>query len=203
MILPDDFGLTWQQTLAHCSTVQRVALHGSFWQAWARAASDHRATLELQRSSQDPSDPTATHAFEGMGHASIGCRLETPTRPKAGVVVLHGYADVPTLAESIDRRLPLVERGVAVLAVRMRGYPGSRAGVGDLTADPNGWICQGLGSVPDNPTKPIDWVLSDAVADTLYAVAALRRQLPLGAPVYLLGQSFGGGIAAIAAGQAG
>lgn len=203
MVLPDDFGLTWEQTLAHCSTVQRATLHGSFWQAWARSVSDHDARLEPLRSTDDPSDPTATHAFEGVSHASIGCRLEMPARAKAGVVVLHGYADVPTLAESIDRRLPMVDRGIAVLAVRMRGYPGSRAGVGDLTAQPHGWICHGLGTVPDSPSKPIDWSLSDAVSDTLYAVAALRRQLPPGAPISLLGQSFGGGIAAIAAGQAG
>ena len=202
MILPDDFGLTWQQTLAHCTTADRCPLHGAFWQAWARAVSDHQARLEPVRSADDPSDPTATHTFEGARHASIGCRLEMPTRPRAGVVVLHGYADVPTLAESIDRRMPLVERGIAVLAIRMRGYPGSRAGVGDLTAKPSGWICQGLGNVPESPSSPIDWTLSDAVADTLYAVSALRRHLPPGAPVSLLGQSFGGGIAAIAAGQA-
>lgn len=202
MIPPDDFAMTWVQTLAHSSGAQRCPMHGSFWQAWARSVSDHNAALEPLRASDDPSDPTATHAFEGVGHASIGCRLEMPRGAKAGVVVLHGYADVPTLAESIERRLPMVERGVAVLAVRMRGYPGSRAGVGDLTAHPHGWICHGLGSVPEQPNKPIDWSLSDAVADTLYAVAALRRQLPRGSPVSLLGQSFGGGIATIAAGQA-
>lgn len=199
---PDDFGLSWQRTLAHCSTATRCPMHGSFWQAWAKAVSDHEAHLEPMRPDDDPSDPTATHAFEGVGHASIGCRLEMPRGATAGVVVLHGYADVPTLAESIERRLPMVERGVAVLAVRMRGYPGSRAGVGDLTAHPHGWICHGLGDVPENPRKPIDWTLSDAVADTLYAVAALRRRLPAGASVSLLGQSFGGGIATIAAGQA-
>ncbi|MEO1584735.1 MAG: acetylxylan esterase [Planctomycetota bacterium] len=202
MLAPDDFGLTWQQTLSRCAASARCEMHGAFWQAWVRAVSDHRATLETVRSSDDPSDPTVTHAFEGMGHTSIGCRLESPARPRAGVVVLHGYAEVPTLAESIDRRAELVERGTAVLAVRMRGYPGSRAGVGDITAEPYGWICHGLASVPDDPRKPTDWVLSDAVADTLYAIAALRRRLPRGAPVFVLGQSFGGGIAVIAAGQA-
>ncbi|MGP1272400.1 MAG: acetylxylan esterase [Phycisphaerales bacterium] len=201
MIGPDDFGMDWLRTLAHTAQTERIACHGSFWQEWARRFEGHRATLEHLRASDDPSDPTATHAFLGAGHASIGCRLESPSRPRGAVVVLHGYSDPPTLAESVERRMPMVDRGLAVLAMRIRGYPGSRAGVGDLTAQPYGWICQGLRPVGDRPDPAGEWVLGEAVADVLYAVAALRRSLPGVGTVAVLGQSFGGGLATIAAAQ--
>ncbi|MEM1071501.1 MAG: acetylxylan esterase [Planctomycetota bacterium] len=202
MVEPDDFGLRPMQTLAHTGTTARRVTHGTFWQSWLRQASDHRAMLRPMRDGDDPSDPTATHAFESTRHVAVGCRLERPEHPRGGVVVLHGYSDPPTLAESIDRRRPLVERGLAVLAIRIRGYPGSRAQVGDLTAAETGWICHGLGVTDKGGTvDACRWVLCDAVADVLYAVAALRRALPDGSPVSLIGQSFGGGLATIAAAQ--
>ncbi|MEM8758623.1 MAG: alpha/beta fold hydrolase [Planctomycetota bacterium] len=200
---PHDFGLDWRQTLAHTATGARRVTHGTFWQSWTRIVSDHTATLRPIAPGDDPSDPTTTHAFDGVRHAAIGCRFEMPARPVGGVVVLHGYAEVPSLAESIERRAPLLERGLAVLAVRVRGYPGSRASVGDLTSGDFGWIGHGLGPTPKGGSaEGCEWVLLDAVADVLYAVAALRRQLPHGSPVSLIGQSFGGGIATIAAAQA-
>ena len=201
MLAPDDYGMNWLATLAHTASGGRVPSHGVFWQDWVRRVSGHRAVLEHLSESDDPSDPTATHSFEGMHHASIGCRLERPSRPRGGVVVLHGYQDPPSLAESVERRTPLVDRGLAVLAIRIRGYAGSRAGAGDLTAAPYGWICQGLRPIGDRCDEAGEWVLADAVADVLYAVAALRRQLPPGSPVSLIGQSFGGGLAVMAAAQ--
>jgi cephalosporin-C deacetylase-like acetyl esterase len=196
MMLPDDFGLTWEQTLAHVCTTARAPDHGSFWQQWLRSVPPHEARLRPADADDDPSDPTMTHTYLGMSQTPLGCRLEMPPGARGGVVLLHGYESVPVLAESIQSRRGLLERGVAVLAVRIRGYAGSRRGVGDLTSLPYGWISHGL-------ETPGAWVLGAAVADVLFAVAALRRSLPRGASIGLMGESFGAGLAVLAAGQAG
>jgi cephalosporin-C deacetylase-like acetyl esterase len=89
-----------------------------------------------------------------------------------------------------------------VLALRVRGYPGSRLGSSNAADDQHGWICRGLDAAAQSTDRVHGWVLSETIADVLYAVAALRRALPPRVPIALMGESFGGGIAAIAAAQA-
>lgn len=202
MYRPDDFGMDWLATLAHVAPDDRDEMHGAFWQGWLRAASDHAAEFDPLRPEADPSDPTATHSLPGFGRAALGVRLEQPAHTRAGVVLLHGYAEVPTMAESIHRHRELLARGVAVLAMRVRGYSGSRHASGTAADDQHGWICQGLDAAAQSTERVHGWVLSETIADVLYAVAALRRALPPGVPIALMGESFGAGIATIAAAQA-
>lgn len=201
MIEPDDFGLSWTQTLAHVSEACRCRMHGAFWQQWHKAIDDHEPELAPISPDDDPSDPTATHTYAGVAGCRIGCRIAMPDgRVRAAAILLHGYDDPPTLAESIART-PLAP-GVAAVALRVRGYAGSRAGVGNLTDSELGWITVGLERPPEDGHHVSSWCVSHAVADLLLGVRAVRRRLGMDIPVYLRGESFGGGLAVIAAARA-
>lgn len=201
MIEPDDFGLDWVQTLAHVSAACRCRMHGAFWQQWHRAIDERQPRLQTISIDDDPSDPTATHAFAGAGNARIGCRIALPDgKLRALCILLHGYDNPPTLAESIART-PAAP-GVATIALRVRGYAGSRAGVGNLTASELGWITTGLQRPPEDGRHVCAWAVSDAIADLLLAVRAARTLLGLHLPVYVRGESFGGGLAVVAAARA-
>jgi len=206
MIAPDDYGLAPVATLAHVGDPCRSTRHGAFWKSWSEAVfarSPRLAPAELSYS--DPSDPGVTHTFESLGHVQIGCALLEPrTRPLAGLVVLHGYADVLHLNADAETVRHLTDRGLCVLLVRVRGYPGSKLD-SPLVPDPaSGWITHGLeiAACPDSQglCNPEAWVLSGAVADAVNACRALRTHVR-GQPVFLCGNSFGGGLGVIAASQ--
>jgi cephalosporin-C deacetylase-like acetyl esterase len=202
MIEPEDFGLDWVQTLAHVSEACRCRLHGAFWQQWHKAIDDHEPRLETISPDDDPSDPTATHTYAGVGSCRIGCRLQLPEgKVRAVLMLLHGYEDPPKLAESIARTP--APPGVAVIAMRVRGYAGSRAGVGNLSASELGWITTGLERPPEDGKHVTEWCVSHAIADLLLGIRAARHKLGMELPVYVRGESFGGGLAVVAAARSG
>lgn len=200
MVEPDDFGLTPIQTLAHVADPTRTARHARVWKAWGGAVEAAAARLGHAQE-RDPSDATADVCFESVRHTRIGCRLMLPTgRAAAGIVVLHGYSGVPTLAEQAARWEPLRARGAGVLLVRVRGFAGSRLDAGDWESHPGGWITRGLESAGE---EAADWSFALAAADVVAGVRALRRHLAagtgVGPPVYIAGESFGAALAVVAA----
>lgn len=203
MNAPDEYGMSPVETLAHVAPRARPQQHPSFWQAWNERIFSHRPVLTRKRGRDiDPSDDGATHQFEQLRHIRIGAALLMPEdAPKAGLVTSHGYSCGRSLDEERARWQPLVDRGVAVLAIRVRGFPGSQIDTGDLTSYP--WITHGLETVAVGPgrTIPADipWSLSGAVADVVSACRALKDHIH--APIFLHGESFGGGLAVIAASQ--
>jgi cephalosporin-C deacetylase-like acetyl esterase len=124
-------------------------------------------------------------------------------RPRAGLVVLHGYANVPTLEQSSRDWAPMAQRGLAVLIIRVRGYPGSRADAGYL-ADPvaglRDWITHGLDTPISDRGFGSEWSLSFAAADAMNAHRALRAFLGA-APIFMHGESLGAALAILAASQ--
>ncbi len=214
--LPDDFGYSPVQTLARVSDHAPARDHSSFWSEWFRRVGAERPHLRPRDPGTDESDPTATHEFSSFDGVRIGCRLALPDGPvRAGLVTSHGYEVCSTLEADTDRWDKLLGRGVAVLVIRIRGYPGSRLGVGDLTqAHPGGgWFTRGLDAVGDAPDRAMQWVVPQAVGDLADACRALRNALygrsPDAAmasasarpPVYLHGESLGGGLAVAVAAQ--
>lgn len=210
MVEPDDFGLTPIQTLAHVGDPSRSPRHAPVWKAWTTAVQAQHPRL-VPAAEADPGDPSADMQFTSVRHCRIGCRLVSPPAPpRAGVVVLHGYANVPPLAEQDARWRPLTGRGVAVLLVRVRGYAGSRLDCGDWTAEPGGYITHGLAVPPADGGIGCEWSFAYAAADAALAVRALRRLLggreepgPGSPPVSLCGESFGGALAVVAASHLG
>lgn len=228
MVEPTDFGLSPAATLAHVGDPARSCRHTSFWKAWTTAVLAESPRL-VERREADPSDPSATHEFESCRHVRIGCGLAMPSGSvQGGVVALHGYGDVPTLGQSLIDWQSLVDRGVAVLAVRVRGYPGSRLDAPHLTqasAERGGgaWITTGLTEPISDRGYGCEWAFSYAAADVVNAVRALREFLcgmPVArhghvlapnpedmpaqssrhaTPIFLHGESFGGALAVIAA----
>ncbi len=204
MPLPDDFGFGVVATLSRVCVAHRARLHKPFWSAWEEAAKAAPARLSAWRGDPDPLDGTPTHEFESVSSVRIGGVLVEPAtrRISAGVVVLHGYGNPEPVGDAARRWRRLAERGVAVLVIRVRGYPCSVRDCGDWRAGVNGsmgWITRGL----DADVRTVDglmlWSLPLAVADIACAARALRGRIGSGLPVSLFGESFGGGLATIAA----
>ena len=210
MTEPDDFGLSPIQTLAHIGELARSPRHGSFWKNWAEVIFASQPRL-VERREQDPSDPSATSEFESVRHARIGGLLLEPrdSRPRGGVIVLHGYENTPHLSTSADDWRELADRGLAVLILRIRGYPGSQLDVAPVVAHAgpaggNAWITYGLDEPVSDRGIGCAWAYSEAIADVVNAYRALRREFTKtrnGAklPIAIYGESFGGGLAIAAA----
>lgn len=218
MHAPHDFGLSPLATLAHVADPSPAAGHSVFWKHWRQAVVSQAPRLVTRRT-PDPSDPAATEEFEGLGHVRIGCRLVLPANlrwslssgspppVRGGVVVLHGYDTPETLAAEAQRWQAAADRGLAVLLIRLRGYPGSQLDCGPLTKHETGYITLGLDTPGDRPEDAMNWVLAKALADVAHACLAmhalLRSHEPSATkrPLFLHGESFGGGLAVIAAAQ--
>ncbi|MCC6969120.1 MAG: hypothetical protein IT434_02765, partial [Phycisphaerales bacterium] len=209
MFEPDDFGLGPSATLAHVADPAPSRFHVPVWNAWTKGIVASTPRLTAWTSPEiDPADGTATHQFESSRHVRIGCRLFEPHGvAKAGIVALHGYDEPPALVREEERWAPLVARGAAVLAIRVRGYPGSMLDTGDWTS--GSWLCRGLdvphsGSTGDGSDSTATdlqaWSLVLGVADVVNALRALAAHLGHGVPLYLSGESFGAGLGAIATG---
>lgn len=212
MIEPEDFGLSPIATLAHVGEPTRSIRHGSFWKTWtAGVLAEQPRLVPRDHASSDPSDPSATHEFVSCRHVRIGCSLMLPERgrPKAGLIVLHGYENVPSLAQSCEDWKDYAERGIAVLVLRVRGYAGSCSDVPQLVhhcghKGGGDWITHGLETPLSDRGYGSDWSFSYAAADVVNACRALRSFLnaPLGeVPIFMHGESFGGALAVIGASQ--
>lgn len=203
MNLPDDFGLSPVRTLAHVGSPRPVKSHFTFWKAWSEAVFAQQPRLWPMRRT-DPSDPTATHEFESLRNVRIGATLLEPGAGKpvrGALVTTHGYGRPGTLSQEAERWAPLADRGVAVLMLRVRGFPGSQTETGDLLASPFGWIAHGLETPVAAGSGVSDWVLSGAVADLANACRAAHEWLRGRGPLFLHGESLGGGLAVLAAAQ--
>lgn len=222
--LPDDFGLSPVRTLSRVADPTPARQHRPFWSSWFETLASRRPMLLVRRPGDDESDPTATHEFISTGEVRIGCRLIKPTSGPihAGLVTSHGYHVSEALESQVQRWQKLADRGVAVLAIRVRGYPGSQRDVGDLTRldhTGGGWVTRGLAVGTPGLDGDRAWIVPHAVADVANACRALRNALldrtenalhgiTLGATapkgsghpqLYLHGESLGGGLALMAA----
>lgn len=217
MIEPDDFGCSSVQTFAHVGDPTPAPDHAPFWNHWYKAVTADRPFLR-RRLTEDSSDPTATHEFDSAGGVRIGGTVIAPpegVKTTGALVVVHGTSPKQCEVEAA-RWNHLAKRGVAVFAIRLRGFPGSQRETGDLrTPDQLGasWLARGLAAQDHN-----EWVLPHAVADVFNACRAMRNWMlgrrggddhpvestpePTDHPtVMLFGESLGGGIAVMAAAQ--
>lgn len=189
--------------------------HAPFWKHWFDQLVDHTPVI-TRRVTPDPSDPSATHEFDSMDGVNIGCRLVLPSdaRPvAASLVSVHGDHTPDPLETHARRWQRVADRGVAVLLIRLRGYPGSQFTTGNLTTSEHAghaWITRGF----DAP-KHEDWILPKAIADVSNACRVMRNallhrdtdtQFPVDERiehpgVYLHGSSLGAGLSVISAAQ--
>lgn len=208
MIEPFDYGLSTEETLARVGDPTRARDHKVFWTQWWQAVTAARPAL-IERREHDPSDPTATHEFESTRHVRIGCRLLRPEGPLRAIVVLtHGYDTTPSLEEQVRSTQDLASAGLGVLAIRVRGYPGSRLDTPQLPVGGqagSGWITCGLDASGEGPGAIEPWVVPHAVADVVNACRAARNLLieEVGpeAHVALRGESLGATLSVVASAQ--
>lgn len=181
MTLPDDYGYGPEETLARVGDPNRAREHKAFWTRHWNAVTTSERPILTRRISPDPSDTTATHEFPSLRHIYIGCRLIEPeVEPRGIVVLLHGYDAAPTLEEQTASEQALVDEGLAILAVRVRGFAGSRRDCPELPpagTPGSGWITHGLDSAEEGLAGIESWVVPHAVADVIDACRAARNWL--------------------------
>ncbi len=214
MTKPDDFGFNTVRTMSHVADPVPSLDHSGFWKRWYYRLLDGSPVL-TKRVIPDPSDPTATHEYESFQGVKIGCSLIIPRNDqpiRGALVTTHGYTAPAPLAACADQWQEIADRGVAVLIVRLRGYPGSQIGIGDQTTPDAlgaGWVGRGFAGADAE-----DWILPDAVGDVCNAVRVMRNillqrcEVNLDLPVesgrsavWVHGRSLGGGIGTIATAQ--
>lgn len=203
------------RTFAHIGDPVPASDHAPFWKHWFDALVSNTPAL-TRRITQDPSDPGATHEFDSFDGVTIGARLVLPRDGKlvkASLVTVHGDMPPDPLEINARRWQRIADRGIAVLLVRLRGYPGSQTTCGDLinlNEHGNTWITRGFDAEGHE-----DWILPKGVADVCNACrvmrnALLHRDTDTDIPVddsiehpgvYLHGSSLGGGLAVISAAQ--
>lgn len=189
--------------------------HSPFWKQWFERLIDHSPVI-TRRDAPDPSDRGATHEFESMDGVNIGCRLVLPSNDKpvaASLVTVHGDHTPDPLEINARRWQRVADRGVAVLLIRLRGYPGSQLSTGDLTQCDNqghAWITRGFDAQSHD-----DWIVPKAIADVCNACRVMRNMLlhrdtdtdicvdeSIEHPgVFLHGSSLGAGLSVISAAQ--
>lgn len=206
MSLPDDFGLGPVRTLAHVAEGVPAPMHQAFWRAWRDALFAHEPGLRVADAGECD-DPSASHIIESVGGVRLGCRLLLPAEGgalRAMLVSLHGYGEVPSLADHALSWSDLGARGVAVLAVRVRGFRGSRMDASALAdaAARGGWVAHGLDQPIARPADALRWSVPQAALDVACALRVARRELTRRAGpeamLQLHGESFGGGLAVLA-----
>lgn len=114
-----------------------------------------------------------------------GC---TPGDLPGAVVTTHGYAAADQFPADVE---PWTERGLATMRIRVRGYPPSTLDIADLR---DSWITHNIEDADA-------WILRGAVADVMQAYRCLRRRFGADLPINLHGESFGAGLAVMAAAQ--
>lgn len=191
---PEDYGLTPEQTLIQVAPSCPPAGFVQLWQPWRDRVWASDASFRPLRSGESLECGAAgvSHIVESVGHVRLGCRISMPQSGdvRAVVVTTHGY-HMPA-EEPISDTSPWSDRPLAVIKLRVRGYPGSQLDTGDLTARPEGYAAIGL-EVPGAS------ILFDAVADLVNTVRAARARFGAKVPIYLHGESFGAGLAIVAA----
>jgi len=201
MSLPDDFGLTPLQTLARVADPTPPGGFVQFWTRWADAVWSKPAKFEAFRLDRDaslgqPGAPGVTHTIVAHDGVRCGCRVILPVRApgqiRGVVITAHGYTLQPYEPLTDDNPWSGGDRPIAVVKVRVRGYPGSHFSTGDLSLKPGGYIVQGI-------EKAESWVLAGAASDYAAAIRAARDMFGQAVPIMLHGESFGAAIAIIAA----
>ena len=173
---PEESVLSPIQTLARVGDPTPARDHSAFWAEWFRRVGASRPHLRARARGADASDPTPTHEFASFDGVVIGCHLTVPEGPVlAGMVSCHGREVHESLEQAARRWRHLAERGVAVLCVRLRGFPGSQgAGVPATRAGEAGWFAAGLDGPGDGPEHAMGWVVPQCVGDLANACRALR-----------------------------
>lgn len=191
---PEDYGLSAEQTLCQVAPSTPPAGFVQHWSVWRERVWAASPALRPVRGSELGACGAAgvSHILDSVRNVRLGCRICPPRSGDTRAVVLttHGYL-VPS-SEPMPEGDARTDRGVTVIHVRVRGYPGSQLDTGDLTARPEGFAAIGL-EVPGAS------ILLDAVADLVNALRAARAAFAPHIPLYLHGESFGAGLAILAA----
>lgn len=183
---PDDYDMTAAATLAHTTTATEPEGFAVFWEEFreevAALPCTWMGTLD---------DVSVEMVVPSVREVRVWTQVTMPAQPPRGIVVaLHGYADDVGLEEQPPPEA-WTEQDLATVQLRVRGYPPSVMDIDDLR---RGWILQGIES-------PAAWILRGAVADVIQACRCARKAIGPELPVMLHGESFGGGLAVIAAAQ--
>lgn len=182
---PETYGLTAEETLAHRADADVPEGFAAYWEETREAMLAQ--TPSFAASLNAGANTIMVRSFRDV---RVMARVTLPAgKPRAMVVTSHGYGNVAGVFDEDDDAW--VEAGFGVCRVRVRGFPPSTLDVADCRGD---WILHKLES-------PADWIARGAVCDVIQAYRAMRWSFGEAIPIVLHGESFGGGLAVIAAAQ--
>lgn len=184
---PVDYGMTIDQTLSHQAQGAQPPAFDLFWAEFREAIA--ALPVRWKGGIDGRVNPVI---IPSIGHVRVAGQVLMPEAPPRGlVIVTHGYDAVPDDFVSPDLYDPWLSRDLAILRIRVRGYPPSVIDVKDLRPQ---WILHGI-------ERASAWILRGAVGDLVQAFRCARSWLPAPFPIVLQGESFGGGLAVLAAAQ--
>jgi len=181
---PEDYGLSAEQTLAHRAEVEPPADFESFWADFREAVQSRpvRWTGRLDERINEVIIPS-------LRDVRVVARVSLPPSAPTGVVVTtHGSAAPEVFPDEPE---PWLEYGLVTVRLRVRGFPPSTMDVDDCRAD---WILHGIEAADA-------WILRGATGDLVQAVRCARAAFGADIPIGIHGESFGGGLAVLAAAQ--
>lgn len=181
---PENYGLSPEQTLAHTSTAEMPEGFDTFWQGFREEVGSisPRWQGSLTESVSEVVIPSTRTV-------RVVARVSIPDGEISGIIITsHGYSAEGPFSDEPE---PWTEFGLATVRLRVRGYPPSTLDIGDVRGD---WILQGIETADA-------WILKGAVADIIQACRCGKMAFGPDLPVFLHGESFGGGLAVIATAQ--
>lgn len=181
---PEDYGLSPEQTLSHNSLAEEPEGFDRFWREFREAIGTF--STHWQGSLTEPSSEIVIPSWRSV---RVVARVSIPAGEIRGIIITsHGYAAETAFSDEPE---PWADFGLATVRLRVRGYPPSTLDMNDVRTD---WILHGIESAEA-------WILNGAVADIIQAFRCAKTAFGSDLPVVLHGESFGGGLAVIAASQ--
>lgn len=184
---PEDYGLSPRETLQHTVAASRPEAFDTYWQAFR----DETTTLPLRfHGSLDGEVNPVT--LTSIRSVRVAARITMPpasVEPRGVVITTHGYAPEAAFPAGPE---PWTDQGLITVRLRVRGFAPSVIDTPDFGAQ---WIVHKIEAAES-------WILRDAVADLIHTCRIARTRWPK-LPLFLHGESFGGGLAVIATAQLG
>lgn len=183
--VPEDYGLGPRETLQHTASASQPEFFDAYWQAFREEVA--ALPLRFHGSLDGEVNPVTLTSIRSV---RIAARITMPpvsVKPSGIVITTHGYAPEAFFPNGPE---PWTDQGLITVRLRVRGFAPSTIDMPDFGAQ---WILHKIEAAES-------WILRGAVADLIHTCRCARARWPM-LPLFVHGESFGGGLAVISAAQ--